>query len=65
MIDPDSIPVGACAYDSEGEQLGEVAEVGGSGIVLRDDSGALHWVPLHAVRDVDAGRLVLRNRGLP
>jgi hypothetical protein len=65
MVEPDSIPVGVYAFDNEGGQLGEVTEVGGSGVVIRDDSGTLHWVSLHAIEGISAGKLVLRGKGLP
>jgi hypothetical protein len=65
MIEPGSIPVGVFAFGNEGDQLGEVTEVGGSGLVVRDDSGTMHWVPLHAVEGISAGKLVLRGKGLP
>lgn len=65
MVDPKSIPVGVFAFDSEGDELGQVAEVAGSGIVVEDSSGALHWVSLHAIQGITAGKLILRGRGLP
>lgn len=64
MVDASSIPVGVFAFTPEGDELGKVTEVAGSGLVLEDSAGALHWVPLHAVESVTAGKLVLRRGGM-
>lgn len=64
MVDPKSIPVGIFLFNNEGDELGQVAEVAGSGVVVEDSDGAMHWVSLHAIEGISAGKLVLRGQGL-
>lgn len=65
MVEPDSIPIGVYAFNSEGDQLGKVMQVEPQGLVLEDGAGMQHFVPMQAVETLSAGKLVIRAGFMP
>jgi hypothetical protein len=65
MVEASDIPEGVFAFSGDGMELGRVVDVGGSGLLLEDTKGSLHWIPLTSVLGVTAGKLVLRTAGQP